>query len=237
MASSKSDEPNMNWANKSQRQTGAGYRGVKHSDDQLVQMFRTKLSQRGVRGIFGIQRIFKVMDDDNSGSLDIQEFWKGICDFRLQISQEECRALFDKFDINGDGMVQYDELLSATVGEMSQYRKEIVIRCFKKFDRDGSGKVDMRDLEGVYNAKSHPEVKSGVKSEQEVLAEFLDTFELHYSLLDSSARDGSIDLKEFLEYYRNVGASIDNDEHFVLMLTNAWNLNDQTFSKGYGVQL
>lgn len=176
------------------------------------------------------------MDDDNSGTLDIQEFWKGLCDFRLQVSQEECRALFDKFDINQDGVIQYDELLSATVGQMNQYRKEIVKKCFDKFDRDGSGSIDMRDLEGVYNAKLHPDVKQGLKTEQEVLAEFLDTFELHYSLLDKKSRDGKIELKEFMEYYRNVGASIDNDEHFALMLTNAWNLNDKSYSKGFGAQ-
>lgn len=34
---------------------------------------------------------------------------------------------------------------------------------------------------------------------------------MHYSMLDKSLRDGKIELKEFIEYYRNVGASIDND--------------------------
>jgi hypothetical protein len=94
-------------------------------------------------------------------------------------------------------------------------------------------------LEGVYNAKSHPDVRQGRKTEQEVLNEFLDTFQLHYSLLDrgSGARDGTIELKEFMEYYRNVGASIDNDEHFELMLSNAWNLGgSKSYGKGYGAQ-
>jgi len=39
----------------------------------------------------------------------------------------------------------------------------------------------------------------------------LDTFEIHYSMIDKSTQDGKIELKEFMEYYRNVGASIDND--------------------------
>ena len=174
-----------------------------------------------------MQRVFKVMDDNSSGTLDIQEFWKALCDFRVAISPEECRALFDKFDVNGDGEISYDELLMAVTGELNQTRREIIIRAFKKLDRDNSGVIDMRDIEGVYNAKQHPDVKSGRKTEQEILQEFLDTFELHYSMLDKSNRDGKIELKEFMEYYRNVGASIDNDEYFELMITNAWNLNDK----------
>ena len=94
----------------------------------------------------------------------------------------------------------------------------------------------MRDIEGVYSAKQHPDVKAGRMTEQEILQEFLDTFELHYSLIDKSARDGKIELKEFIEYYRNIGASIDNDQYFELMITNAWNLNDKSYSKGWGSQ-
>ena len=94
----------------------------------------------------------------------------------------------------------------------------------------------MRDIEGVYNAKLHPDVKAGRKTEQDVLQEFLDTFELHFSLLNKTARDGKIELKEFMEYYRNVGATIDNDQFFELMITNAWNLNDKTYSRGWGSQ-
>lgn len=69
-----------------------------------------------------------------------------------------------------------------------------------------------------------------------MLAEFLDTFEMHYSLMDRTARDSKVTMDEFLEYYRNVGASIDNDEYFALMITNAWNLDNKTYAKGFGAQ-
>jgi len=69
----------------------------------------------------------------------------------------------------------------------------LVIKAFKKLDRDNSGVVDINDLKGVYNAKQHPDVKSGRKTEDEILAEFLDTFEIHYSILDKKSRDGRID--------------------------------------------
>ena len=68
-----------------------------------------------------------------------------------------------------------------------------MIKAFKKLDRDNSGVVEINDLKGVYNAKQHPDVKSGRKTEDEILAEFLDTFEIHYSILDKKSRDGMID--------------------------------------------
>ena len=34
---------------------------------------------------------------------------------------------------------------------------------------------------GVYTAKMHPDVRSGKKTEDEVLGEFLDTFEVHHA--------------------------------------------------------
>ena len=33
-----------------------------------------------------LQRIFKILDDNNNGTLEIQEFRKGLCDFRVKIS-------------------------------------------------------------------------------------------------------------------------------------------------------
>lgn len=55
--------------------------------------------------------------------------------------------------------------MAAVTGDLSQIRREIVIRAFKKLDRDNSGVIDMRDIEGVYNAKQHPDVKAGRKTE------------------------------------------------------------------------
>ena len=42
----------------------------------LLERFRKRLGARGARGFIGIQRSFKVMDDDESGSLNWAEFKK-----------------------------------------------------------------------------------------------------------------------------------------------------------------
>jgi Ca2+-binding EF-hand superfamily protein len=44
---------------------------------------REKIISRGARGINGIKRIFKIMDDDDSKALDRQEFTKAMADYRI----------------------------------------------------------------------------------------------------------------------------------------------------------
>lgn len=224
----------MQFMSSSQRTTGVAYQGVQHNDDELVALFREKLASRGARGILGMQRIFKIMDDNGNGQLEIQEFWKAICDFRISISAQEARQLFDLFDINGDGSISYDELMRSVVGDMNNYRKALVKRAFDKLDRNSNGVIELDDIKSFYNAKLHPDVKAGKKTEDEVLSEFIDTFELHHSLKAPAEKDRRITIKEFTEYYNNVSASIDNDQYFELMMTNAWNLNNQTYQRGWG---
>lgn len=107
---------------------------------------------------------------------------------------------------------------------MNQFRVKIVKQAFNKIDADGSGVLDLNDIKGVYNAKFHPDVKAGKKTEDEVLGEFLETFEMHHSLSGKGVRDQSVTLDEFIEYYNNVSASIDNDQYFELMMVTAWKL-------------
>lgn len=65
---------------------------------------------------------------------------------------------------------------------MNRFRRSLAEKAFKLMDKDKSGVLDIDDIKGVYNAKFHPDVKAGKKTEEEVLGEFLDTFELHYAM-------------------------------------------------------
>jgi len=94
----------------------------------------------------------------------------------------------------------------------------------------------MDEIKGVYNASKHPDVLKGKKTEDEVLAEFLETFDIHHAnhTGDHKLADPVITFDEFLEYYTNISASIDDDKYFELMMTNAWKLDgDQKFGKGW----
>jgi len=72
--------------------------------------------------------------------------------------------------------------MRSVIGEMNHFRKTLVRKAFDKLDKNANGIIEIDDIKGVYNAKFHPEVKSGKKTEEEVLFEFIDTFELHHSI-------------------------------------------------------
>ena len=48
---------------------------------------RQKIISRGARGINGIKRVFKIMDDNESKTLDIEEFSKALNEYRIQIER------------------------------------------------------------------------------------------------------------------------------------------------------
>ena len=76
---------------------------------------------------------------------------------------------------------------------MNKFRVNLCMKAFNILDKDGSGHLDIEDIKGiylyiyiyihigVYNAAKHPDVIQGKKTEDDVLTEFLDTFEMHYS--------------------------------------------------------
>lgn len=57
--------------------------------DKAIEKLKSKLASRGARGFIGMQRQFKIMDDNNSGNIDIYEFKKAVKDFKIDINEQE----------------------------------------------------------------------------------------------------------------------------------------------------
>ncbi len=141
--------------------------------------------------------------------------------------------IFNNFDANADGQISYDEFVGAlrvlklslqTIfdhflkGELNEYRNSLVKRAYQKLEKNGDGKVTIDDIKMIYNARKHPKVISGERTQDEVLKEYLNNFDVN--------RDGELTLEEFEKYYAGVSASIDRDEYFALMMFNAWQLGN-----------
>jgi len=130
-----------------------------------VDAMREKIKSRGARGLIGLQRVFKIMDDDNSKSLDRYEFKKAIRDFKVEIPDDSIDLIFNAFDLNRDGTIDYDEFVRIIRGDLTAPRLALVKKAYQKLDKDGSGIVDIDDIRDVYNASRHPDVMSGKKTQ------------------------------------------------------------------------
>lgn len=45
--------------------------------------------KRGVKGLIGLKRQFKIMDSDGSGALDFNEFKSALDDYRVGCTEED----------------------------------------------------------------------------------------------------------------------------------------------------
>ena len=185
----------------------------------LLNALREALKKRGASGFNGLQRSFRIMDDDGSRFLDRNEFKNALHDMNVLLSDAQVTELFDFFDQDGSNTISYDEFIVGLRGEMNERRKKLVMMAFNVLDKDGNGVVEPSDIAAAYDASKHPGVLSGATTPAAVLREFLDTFDVGGEV------DGKVTREEFLNYYSNISASIDNEDYFELMIRNAWHIS------------
>lgn len=163
------------------------------------------------------------MDDDKDGHLDYREFSKAIKDYRVILNETEIKILFDFLHDTKIGKLSIAQFVKVIVGEMSDYRKSITLDCFKTIDKRGEGLASLDQIKQRFTARRHPEVTSGMKTQDEVLAEFIETLDVHH-LLKGNRRDHRVSKEEFISYYNNISVTIPNDKDYELMMRNSWRM-------------
>jgi Ca2+-binding EF-hand superfamily protein len=194
-----------------------------------IDIFRTAIKKRGIRGVMAMRRAFMIADENDSKTLSLPEFIKFCHDYRMPITGKEINILFEEFDTNKNGQINYEEFISAFTGDMCERRKRLITILFETFDKNRKGFVDLDDIRNAYNPINHPDVLSGKRTEDEVLAEFLDNLQYHFSLLksDKEQENNKINFEEFLEFFNYISAGIEDDEYFESVIKGGFNLEDR----------
>lgn len=185
--------------------------------NQVLDKIKATLKARGTHGIRGMGIVFRRMDNSRDRKLDRYEFQWGLKENGHDLSPSEFERIFKFFDRNNDGYVSYDEFIRGLRGDINDRRRGLIQLAFKKLDKTGDGIVNFDDLKDVYNVEFHPMFKSGQMSKKEIIEDFMKQW-------DTLKPDGTITYEEFEEYYKDVSASIDEDDYFELMIRNAWHL-------------
>lgn len=192
--------------------------GVKREPpNQVLDKVLGELKRRGANGIRGLGIVFRRMDNNGDKKMDRHEFMWGLRENGHSLTPSEFERIFKYFDKNNDGKISYDEFLRGIRGDLNAFRKGFVMQAYAKLDRTGDGIVDMNDMLAIYDVSFHPKFKTGEMSKADVLNEFMAQW-------DTVEKDGKITKEEFIDYYTDVSASIDEDDYFELMIRNAWHI-------------
>ena len=100
----------------------------------------------------------------------------------------------------------------------------MIDKAFSVLDLSHNGLVPLEYIQSIYNAARHPDVMEGKKTEEEVLNEFLDNFQITHEFFVGKSKNLNATREEFFYFYAIISSAIDNDLAFEKMLTNTWNL-------------
>jgi Ca2+-binding EF-hand superfamily protein len=148
--------------------------GVAH----IVKKLKTSLKAHGASSFVGLQRKFRIIDDDSSNGINMHEFKKAMLELNLGLADSEIRMLFDHFDTDRNGTIDFEEFIQGVRDPLSDRRLGLVKQAFTRIDKDGNGVVDAKEVASIYDASKHPEVIAGRKTPQQILTQFFETFDV-----------------------------------------------------------
>ncbi len=134
-----------------------------------------------------LRKIFMASDKDGNGSLSLIEFRSSMSGF---VDADQIDEIFSSVDVDGSGEIAYREFLAAAISQ-DQLKVEAKLRfAFKGLDKDGSGYLDINDLEKICN---------GSMTKVQMRAMILE--------VDPNS-DGKIEFEEFIEIMKRTGDRI-----------------------------
>ena len=196
--------------------------------DNIIQQFIQKInSNNGVNYFLLLSQLIKHTNNVLL-NLTFDNFIAVFHEAKIDLDDNQLKHIFYKLDREGKGFISINDLLYLISNKnISEERKILIVDKFSKMDLQKFGYVDIQTVKNTFNPKGHPDVVNGIRSEYEVLNEFMLTFDI---FLKFKRISGKISYQEFLEYYSIISASINDENYFYEIMEGVWpndNLNIQ----------
>ncbi|XXG74310.1 hypothetical protein AAC387_Pa07g3067 [Persea americana] len=106
-----------------------------------------------------LKDIFSRFDMDSDGSLTHLELAALLRSLGFQPTGDQIHRLLDNMDANGNGSVEFDELVDAILPSMAPQKlvdQDQLMEVFRSFDRDGNGYITAAELAQSMAKMGHP---------------------------------------------------------------------------------
>src|SRR5882757_6796446 len=97
-----------------------------------------------------IKEAFDLFDTDGSGTIDAKELKVAMRALGFEPKKEEIRKMIADADKNGTGVIDFPEFLDMMTGKMAERDpREEMLKAFRLFDDDETGKISFKNLKRV----------------------------------------------------------------------------------------
>ncbi|CBI15388.3 hypothetical protein AAG906_001484 [Vitis piasezkii] len=117
------------------------------------------MAELEVNQIKQLRSIFSRFDMDSDGSLTLLELAALLRSLGLKPSGDQIHSLLANIDSNGNGSVEFDELVSAIMPDMNEeilINQQQLLEVFRSFDRDRNGYITAVELAGAMAKMGQP---------------------------------------------------------------------------------
>merc|ERR1711871_1102793 len=113
---------------------------VEVNEDAAETCRQLRLTQKHLRAL---RKRFSLMDDDESGEVDYEEFMEALGEERTPFTD----ALFIEIDADGSGEIDFNEFVQVCGSYCVLSQDDILRFAFNIFDADGSGSIDEEEFD------------------------------------------------------------------------------------------
>jgi Ca2+-binding EF-hand superfamily protein len=194
----------------------------------ILSYIRSNLIQRGIKSIFILQRWFNLYDKNASGKITFENFDLILNNYKFdEIPSQSRQALFSLFDVNKNGLMEYDGFIKCLIGNVSDYKKAVIKKIYNTIPIDINGNIKIEDIKNNYNPIKHPDVLSGKKNFDMLKNEFNDMIDIYrqYNEYLNKRNFESLSLNEFIEFYAEFSLDVTDDKTFDDLIGKIWNLS------------
>ncbi|CAM9455966.1 unnamed protein product [Ectocarpus sp. 6 AP-2014] len=206
----------------------------------MIERFKAQIFERGgVSGLLALRKHLDSMDLNGSGLLERSQLIQALTNFGIDVDDGpggDIEKIMGFFDRDVVGRIIIHEFHRGLRGNMPKRRQLVVKGAYERLSANFGGSVTMDVIHRCYDPASHPDVASGRLSPDEA---FDDVTSALRRRDDDSSNENieqmAVLFCDFMDYFRDLSAAIENDDYFQAVTLNAWVLPAQECpAAGYG---
>ena len=191
---------------------------------------KNELKKIGVKGLLNIHYKFLTFCP-NISKIFFEDFVNILNLNHINFDNNEFKDIFNYFSINKNNKLylDYNHFIRFFKKELNETKLNIVEKIFLSFKNDfcdEKEEIPLNLIKNKYKAKRHPDVIIGIKTEEEKIREFRESFDINYNIFNSRLNNENyrkmVDFDMFANFYEYVSFIYEEDKDFVNLLLLTW---------------